>query len=149
MPESEYIFEDIINIVSQEYGMCVEKARELFTDEQAIQSASATMFINATKEQSSVTQLINRLKEKIAKTNSEAIPSAILDAWKWHFRDFIASAGPRLVGTIAYNISIGSTPEIMERNVKEKYYHLMCEKADENESKALAEILFEENENYE
>lgn len=141
MSETDNTFDIVIDIVSDEYRKCVEKARELFTDEQAIQSASATMFINATKEKSSVSSYLNTLKDRIAKLNQEAIPSAV-QVWEWHFRDFIQEYGGRIKSQITYYVSQNAPPEVIERNVKERYYHLRCETLDHDQQEALAEQLF-------
>ena len=144
MTNADSVFEEVVDVVADDYELCVSKARKFFTDEQAVQSASATMFINATKEKSTVVNLVCKLKDKINGINPEAIPSAIA-VWKWHFDSFIKEVGPRLVGTIAYYVSQNVTPEEMERNIKEKYYHLKCEKIDsEEEREKLATELFGE-----
>ena len=123
MSTDDYTFEEVIDLVSEEYGLCVKRARELFTDEQAIQSASATMFINATKEKSSVDTYLRTLKEKIAKTNKEAIPSAI-EVWKWHFREYVNEFGPRITSAIHYYVSQNMSNEEIEKHVIDRYMRL-------------------------
>lgn len=123
MSTDDYTFEEVIDLVSKEYGLCVKRARELFTDEQAIQSASATMFINATKEKSSVDAYLRTLKEKIAKTNKEAIPSAV-EVWKWHFRDYVNEFGPRITSAIHYYVSQNMSNEEIEKHVIDRYMRL-------------------------
>ena len=139
MPETDNIFEEVIDTVSAQYRLCVDKAKDLFSDEQAIQSASATMFINATKEKSSVASYINSLKDRIAKLNPEAIPSAV-QVWEWHFRDFIQEFGGRIKGLIVHYVSQNLPPEQIERNVRERYYHLKCETIDSDDERKKLEI---------
>ena len=145
MSVTDNVFEEVIDVVSKEYALCVSKARELFTDEQAVQSASATMFINATKEKSTVVNLVCKLRDRIDGKNPEAIPSAV-EVWKWHFAPFIKEFGGRISGTIAYYVSQNCTPEEMERNIRERYYHLKCESDISDEERAkLEKELFGEN----
>ena len=139
MPSTDILFEEIIECVATQYTLCVEKARELFTDEQAIQSASATMFINATKEKSSVGTYINSLKERIAKTNPEAIPSAI-KVWEWHFSDFIKEFGGRIKGLLIHYVEQNLPEEQIERNIRERYYHLKCETLEDEDARKELEI---------
>ena len=144
MSDTDNVFNEVIDIVSKEYALCVSKARELFTDEQAIQSASATMFINATKEKSTVVNLVCRLKERIDGINKEAIPSAV-DVWKWHFDSFIQEFGGRITSAIIYYCTQNVTPSEMERNIRERYYHLKCETdISEEERLELEKELFGE-----
>ena len=123
MPTEDIVFEEVVERVSDVYGLCVEKAKKMFTEESAIQSASATMFINATKEKSSVDAYLKTLKEKIAKTNSEAIPSAI-EVWKWHFRAYISEFGPRITSAIHFYLSQNMSCEELEAHVTDRYMRL-------------------------
>ena len=142
MQKPDYVFEEVIDNVAEQYKKCVAKASELFTDEQAIQSASATMFINATKEKSTVISLVNELKSRIAKlTDVEAIPSAV-DVWCWHFRDYINEFGPRLKGLIAYYVSINASCEQIEKGVIDRVYRLRCEHLSLKEQDELAKQMF-------
>lgn len=100
-------------LVYPTYRACVEKASALFSDQTAIQSASATMFINLTQNIKLTASLDSRLKERIANINPDAIPSAI-EVWKWHFRDLIAEFGSRIVGRITYCVSTGMSNEETE-----------------------------------
>lgn len=143
MPGEDILFEEVIEGVSAQYALCVDKARRLFTDEQAVQSASATMFINATKEKSSVGAYVNSLKERIAKLNQEAIPSAV-QVWEWHFKDFIQEFGGRIKSAIVFYVSQNTPPEVIEKNIKERYFHLKCEKLDTEAQEKLAVELFGE-----
>lgn len=148
MSETDYVLRDVIDIVMPEYRYCLAKAKEMFgdilSDESAIQSASATVWINATKEKSAVAPYLNQLKNRIAKTNSEAIPSAV-QVWEWHFSDFIQEFGGRITSLIQHYVSQNLPMEQIERNIKERYYHLKCEKIDdEEERKALELKLFGE-----
>lgn len=152
MPSEEiddYEFEQVCDLVLDKYHWLFEKTKRKFKGtlekEEVIQSASATVWINATKEVSTVKNLLKAYKDKKDRLNVEAIPSPALESWKWHFRDFIKDAGPRLVGTISYYISIDASPEVIERNVTEKYYNLMSEKLSSEELKALEIKLFGEN----
>ena len=126
MSDADNVFEEIMDETSKGYALCVKHARKLFTDEQAVQSASATMFINATKEKSVVASLVCKLRERINSINSEAIPSAV-EVWKWHFDSFIKEFGGRITSAIVYYVTQNCTPEEMERNIRERYYHLKCE----------------------
>lgn len=149
MSETDYLLEDMIDRIAPEYRYCLAKAKELFgdilTDETAIQSASATVWINATKEKSAVAPYINQLKSRIAKVNSEAIPSAI-QVWEWHFRDFIQEFGGRITGLIHHYVSQNTPNDVIERNVKERYYHLKSQSiTDADELKELELKLFGEN----
>ena len=145
MSDTDNVFEEVIDVVSKEYALCVSKATELFTDEQAVQSASATMFINATKEKSTVVNLVCRLKDRIDSVNKEAIPSAV-EVWKWHFDSFVKEFGGRITSSIVYYVSQNCTPAEIERNITERYYHLRCEKIDtEEERNRLALELGLEN----
>lgn len=123
MPAENLAFEEVIDSVSDAYRMCVDKAKQMFTEESAIQSASATMFINATKEKSSVDAYLKSLKDRIAKVNSEAIPSA-LEVWKWHFRDYISEFGPRITSAIHFYLSQNMSCEELEAHVKDRYLRL-------------------------
>ena len=129
MSETDSVFEEVIDVVAEDYTLCVQKARKLFTDEQAVQSASATMFINATKEKSTVVNLVCKLKERIDSINSEAIPSAV-EVWKWHFNSFVKEFGGRITSAIVHYVRENCTPEEIERNIRERYYHLKCETID-------------------
>lgn len=100
-------------LVYPTYKACVEKASALFSDQTAIQSASATMFINLTQNTKLTASLDARLRERIASINPDAIPSAI-EVWKWHFRDLIAEFGSRIVGRITYCVSTGMSNEETE-----------------------------------
>jgi hypothetical protein len=142
MPPTDCTFEDVIDIVSEEYGMCVKKARELFTDEQAIQSASATMFINATKEKSSVGRLLKSLNTKIENIDKEAIPSAI-SVWKWHFRDYLKEF-PNLEDSLIHYVGQAMSPRAIEVRMKERYFALKCNGLDKDAQDALERELFGE-----
>lgn len=98
------------------YKCCVDRAKLLFTDESAIQSASATMFINLYQNSKTASILESKLRDKIAKLNPDAIPSAI-EVWKWHFRDLIAELGPRIVGQIAYCVMTCLSNEELENHI--------------------------------
>ena len=142
MSATDYVFEEVIDLVASQYGLCVKKARELFTEESAIQSASATMFINATKEKSTVVNLTNQLKQKIATLNKEAIPSAT-SVWNWHFKDLIDELGGRITSYIKRQVERNYTPEEIEQHVKEYSYFLRCEKLNTvEEQNQLAEQMF-------
>lgn len=124
-------FEEVWDTIEEKYFWCFvrtkEKFKGLLSEEAPLQSACATIWINATKEVSTVAELNRKLKARIAKLNEEAIPSAI-QVWEWHFRDFISEFGPRIKGQIAYYVSQNTPPEIIERDIRERAYHLRCEK---------------------
>ena len=148
MPEEDYALRDMIDLIMPEYHYCLSKTKEMFgdvlSDESAIQSASATVWINATKEKSAVASYINQLKSRIAKINSEAIPSAV-QVWEWHFNSFIQEFGGRIKGLLVHYVEQNLPAEQIERNIKERYYHLKCEKLeDEDARKALEVQLFGE-----
>ena len=140
MPTTDCAFEEVIDLVSKEYGLCVEKARELFTDEQAIQSASATMFINATKEKSSVGRLLASLNTKIANIDKEAIPSA-MSVWKWHFRDYLKEF-PNLEDSLIHYVGQAMSPRAIEIRMKERYFALKCNGLDKDAQSELERELF-------
>ena len=144
MSQPDQTFEDVIDIVSDEYELCVQKARRMFTEEQAIQSASATMFINATKEKSTVASLVNTLKNKIAKIDNEAIPSAIA-VWKWHFKDFL-SEYPKMIEALEYYVAQAKDFEYIETHMRERYYRLKCNDIPECKREALEQRLFPQSE---
>lgn len=144
--DSDLGFEQVFDIVLDKYYDCFLKTQHRFdgviSDETTVQSATATVWINATKERSTVERLTKALKDKIDRTNSEAIPSAV-NVWKWHFDSFIKEFGGRITSAIAYYVSQNCSPEDMERNIKERYYHLKCEKIEsEEERERIAKELF-------
>ena len=141
MQDPDYIFEDVIDLVSEQYGLCVRKAREMFNDEAVVQSASATMFINASKERTTVARYLSQLGNKIAKIDSEAIPSAI-KVWEWHFKDFLNELGPRLRGYLVYCVNRGDSPEEIEMHIKERVFNLRCEKLSKEEQDSLGKQMF-------
>lgn len=98
------------------YRACVEKAKSLFSDQTAIQSASATMFINLTNNTKLTASLDAKLRDKIATINPDAIPSAI-SVWKWHFRDLISEFGARIIGQISYCVSTAMSNEEIEQYI--------------------------------
>ena len=141
MTQPDVLFEEVIDLVADEYSLCVKKARKLFYDEQAIQSASATMFINATKEKSSVTSYINSLKDRIARIDKDAIPSAV-SVWEWHFRDFVEEFGDRMRGAIRYYVESGRTNEEIEKAVLDRVYRLRSAELPADERDELFKQMF-------
>lgn len=144
MSQPNPLFEDIIDEVSNEYALCVKKARELFTEEQAIQSASATMFINASKGEPTLRSLVYTLRTKIDKIDREAIPSAI-GVWKWHFKDFLTEY-PKMEEALEYYVTQAKDNEYIETHMKERYYRLKCNDIPECERDALERRLFPQSE---
>ena len=145
MQETDYTFQEVCMHILPKYrwlvDMTMNEFKGIFTKEEVIQSASATIWINATKEKSTVSELVNRYKTRVANLNKEAIPTATA-VWEWHFRDFITELGPRLKGYIAYCVGRGDTPEQIEEHVKERVYALRCEKLGIEEQNALAKQMF-------
>lgn len=149
MPESDYCFEDVFDNNLDLYFECFNKTRRKFagvlTDQIPLQSATASVWIQTTKEKSTVAELTNRLKTKVAKLNVEAIPSAT-KVWEWHFSDLITECGPRMKGYIAHCVNQNMTPEEVESHVKEYLFHLRCEKLDSvEEQHALGRDMFGED----
>lgn len=140
MSQPNPLFEDIIDEVANEYALCVKRARELFTEEQAIQSASATMFINASKGEPTLKSLVYNLRTKIDKIDREAIPSA-MGVWKWHFREFLTEY-PKMEEALEYYVSQAKDNEYIETHMKERYYRLKCNDIPECEREALEKRLF-------
>lgn len=143
MPEEDYTFEEVWGIIEERYFDCFMKTKDRFkgvlTEEAPLQSACATIWINATKEKSAVNTYINQLKSRIAKINSEAIPSAI-QVWEWHFNSFIQEFGGRIKGLLAHYVEQNLPAEQIERNIKERYYHLKCETLEDEDARKTLEV---------
>lgn len=148
MQGTDYTFEEVWDAIEDKYYDCFIKTKKRFegvlTEEAPLQSACATIWINVTKEKSTVSELVNRFKTRVANLNKEAIPTAT-QVWEWHFRDFINELGSRLKGYIAYCVSRGDTPEQIEENVKQRVYALRCEKLSIEEQNQLAKQMFGED----
>ena len=148
MPKEDYTFDEVYDMDLEKYFECFMKTKERFegilSEEAPLQSATASVWITAGREKSAVESYINQLKSRIAKINSEAIPSAV-QVWEWHFNSFIQEFGGRIKGLLVHYVEQNLPAEQIERNIKERYYHLKCEKLeDEDARKALELQLFGE-----
>lgn len=110
--------EEVVSAISDFYRLCYNQARTLYRDEQAVQSATATMFINATKEFPVVKSWSDILRKKIAEIDSSHTIPNVLDVWMFHYRDLVAKYGQRMEMMIRHCVEErGYTPEQMEEAI--------------------------------
>ena len=143
--EPDYVFEDIWPIIRSKYRWCLEDVKRefagLLSEEAPLQSACATIWIAVDKVKPTTAELVNRLKTRVAKLNSEAIPNAT-QVWLWHFKDFVNECGPRMTAYITHCVSQNMPPEEIESHVKEYLFRLRCEKLSIEEQTALGKEMF-------
>lgn len=127
--EEDYTKQEVVDCTFDLYRMCYDKVSELFTDEQAIQSATATLLINASKEYPTTKALQNNLRKKIAEIDkAQAIPN-VLEVWYFHYADLIVKYGARMKGMITHCVTERNySPQELDERIKDYAIRLDNEK---------------------